>query len=105
MRSAVSRSGAATAVSTTGPASVRVRDEQLGGREARDHLRAVGRDDDLLLDPGGGVAVLGGAVRLERDDHALLELDRVLERVEPADDGPFVEEQPDAVAELEAEAL
>src|SRR5690349_11468773 len=60
--------------------SVRVRDEQLVGRELRDDHGAVGSDDDLLLDPGRRVAVLGRAVCLERDDHALLELDRVLER-------------------------
>ena len=73
--------------------------------EAGDHLRAVGGDDDLLLDPGRRHAVLGRAVRLERDDHALLQLDRVLERVQPADDRALVQEQPDAVAELEPERL
>ena len=65
----------------------------------------VGGHDDLLLDPRRGDAVLGRAVRLEGDDHALLELDRVVERVEPADDRALVEEQADAVAELEPEAL
>ena len=67
--------------------------------------RAVGGDDDLLLDPRRRHAVLGRAVRLEGDDHAFLELHRMLERVEPADDRALVEEQPDAVAELEPEAL
>src|SRR6185295_2409139 len=73
--------------------SVRVRHEELGRREARDDLRSLGGDHDLFLDPGRGVAVLGRAVGLERDDHALLELDRVVERVEPADDRPLVQEQ------------
>src|SRR4051794_28323819 len=41
------------------------RDEQLVGREARDHLRTGRRDDDLLLDPGRVAPVRGGAVRLE----------------------------------------
>ena len=75
------------------------------GREAGDDLRPVRGDDDLLLDPGRREAVLRRAVRLEGDDHALLDLDRVVERVEAADDRALVEEQPDAVAELEAEAL
>src|SRR5262245_23429872 len=52
--------------------SIRVRDEQLVGREARDDLGPVGRDHDLLLDPRRRYAVLGRAVGLERDDHASL---------------------------------
>src|SRR4029078_12087037 len=64
-----------------------------------------GGDDDLSLDPRSGVAVLGRAIRLERDDHALLDLDRVVDRVESADDRPFLKEEPHAVTELEAEAL
>src|SRR5262249_6034557 len=56
--------------------SVGVGDEQLLGREARDHLGAVGRDDDLLLDPRRREPVRRRAVRLEGDDHPLLQLDR-----------------------------
>src|SRR5918994_3951931 len=85
--------------------SVLIGDEQLLRREAGDDLRLAGGDDDLLLDARRRVAVCGGAVGLERDDHALLELDRVVERVEAADDRPLVEEEPHAVAELEPEAL
>src|SRR5690348_6595993 len=65
------------AVTSVAMRSVRVGDEQLVARELRDHARAVGGDDDLLLDARRGVAILGRAVRLEGDDHALLELDRV----------------------------
>src|SRR5690349_18062818 len=81
--------------------SVRVRHEQLLRREAGQDLGPVRRDDDLLLDPGRRVAVLRRAVRLEGDHHALLQLDRVVDRVQAADDRALVQEQPDAVAELE----
>ena len=54
-------------------------DEQLFGREARDHIAAARRHDDLFLDPRRGPAVGRSAVRLEREDHPLLELDRMLE--------------------------
>src|SRR5687767_5270996 len=80
--------------------SVRVGHEQLRRREARDHLRPFLRDHDLLRGPRGRVAVLGGTVRLEGDDHALLDLHRVLEGVQAADDRALMEEQPDAVPEL-----
>ena len=61
-------------------------------------------DDELLLDAGGRAAVGRGAVGLEREDHALLELDRALERVQPRDHRRLVEADAEAVAELEAEA-
>src|SRR4249920_3370109 len=85
--------------------SVGVGDEQLVGWEAGDDLRTVGGDDDLLLDARRGDAVLGRAVGLECDDHALLEFDRMVDRVEPADDRSLVEEQAHAMAELEPETL
>src|SRR6188472_3588877 len=103
-----SRSCAAGAEELASPGSltsVLVRHEQLLGREVGDDLWPVGGDDDLLLDASRRVAVLGRAVRLEGDDHSLLQLDRMLERVQPADDRALVEEQPNAVAELEPEAL
>src|SRR6476659_4504317 len=87
------------------PLLVGVGDEQLVGWETGDDPGTVGGDHDLFLDPRGGHAVLRRAVRLEGDDHALLELDRVLERVEPADDRALVEHHALAVTELEAEAL
>ena len=79
-------------------------DEQLLGREAGDHVAAGRRDDDLLLDPRGRAPVGRGAVGLEREDHALLDLDRVVERVHARDHRRLVEADADAVAELEAEA-
>src|SRR5437588_4575909 len=57
-------------------------DEQLLGREARDHLGAGRRDDHLFLDPGGGATVGRRAVSLEREHHSDLELDRVVEGVQ-----------------------
>ena len=77
-----------------GSPSVLVRDHELFAREERDDPRPVGGHDDLLLDPRGRATVGGRAVRLEGEQHALLQLDRLLERVEPADDRPLV--QPDA---------
>ena len=49
-------------------------------------------------------AVLGGAVGLQREDHADLDLDRVIERVQPRDHRRLVEADAEAVAELQAEA-
>jgi len=46
-----------------------------------EQLRAVGGDDDLLLDASGGMAVVRRAVRLQGEHHALLDDDGVLERV------------------------
>ena len=48
-------------------------DEQLLGREARDHLAAVGGDDELLLDPRRRPAVGRRPEGLEREHHALLD--------------------------------
>ena len=62
------------------------------------------RDDDLLLDPRRRAPVGRGAVRLEREHHALLELDRGLERVDARDHRRLVEADADPVPELEAEA-
>src|SRR2546428_2339378 len=47
--------------------------------------------------------VVGGAVCLQREDHALLYLHGILERVQPADDRPLVQRYPEPVAELERE--
>src|SRR5688572_6288694 len=104
IRSRRSRSSSA-ADAAASVRSVLIGDEQLLRREAGDDLRPFGGDDHLLLDPRRGVAVGGRAVRLEGDDHPFLELDRVLQRVQAADDRPLVKEQADAVAELEPEAL
>ena len=67
--------------------------------------RPVRGDDDLLLDPRGRPAVRGRAVRLQGEQHALLDLHRILERVQPADDRTLVQADPDAVAELQPERV
>src|SRR3954453_17844852 len=100
-RSRSSRSVKVGAVGRT--SSVGVVNEQLLCGEQRDDTGTVGGDDDLLLDAGGREAVRGGAEGLEREDHALFELHRVLEGVEPADDRALVQREAEAVAELQAE--
>ena len=47
----------------------------------------------------------GRAVGLQREDHADLELHRLLHRVQPGDDRPLVQPEPEAVRELQAERL
>src|SRR5262245_54918067 len=83
--------------------SVLVGDRQLVGREQRDDLCAGRGHDHFLLDARGGGAVGGRAVRLDGEHHARLQLHRVVERIQPADDRPFVQAQADAVAEVETE--
>src|SRR5436190_16101611 len=82
--------------------SVLVGDRQLVGGEQRDDLRPARGDDHFLLDARGRGAVRGGAVGLDREHHARLQLHRVVERVQPADDRPLVQAEPDAVAEVVA---
>src|SRR3954471_8026442 len=97
IRSRVSRSMSGTVVAMRASwiaRSVRVGDEELVGWKAGDDLRAVGCDDDLLFDPRRRVAILRRAIGLEGDDHPLLELDGVLERIEPADDRSLVRNRP-----------
>src|SRR6266567_6845390 len=79
--------------------------EQLLGGEERDDLGAGRSDDDLLLDARRRVAVARRAVGLEREDHALLELKRVLERDEAADDRALVQRHAQPMAELQPESL
>src|SRR5260370_37971259 len=55
--------------------------ELLGGKE-RDDLGALGRHDHLFLDASGRDAVGSRAVRLDGEDHPLLELHGVVERVQ-----------------------
>src|SRR5579872_7502985 len=93
---------AGAAVAMLAVVSVLVRDEELGRREPGDDLRPLGCHDHLFLDPGGAEAVLRRAVRLEGDDHARLDLVRMVERIQAADDRALVEKQAHAVAELEA---
>src|SRR5262249_59799090 len=58
---------------------VPVRDRKLLGGEERDDLGAARRHNDFLFDPRGGDAVGGGAVGLDGEHHARLELHRVVE--------------------------
>src|SRR6185503_20727159 len=60
---------------------------------------------DLLLDPSGRSSVRRGTVRLEREEHAFLELDRLVERVQAADDRSLVQADTHAVSELQAERV
>src|SRR5919197_111512 len=100
------RSNSSSSSSTGGAfCSVGVRNWQLLCGVEGDHLGAVGGDDHLLLDARRRETVRGRAVGLQREDHALLDLRRVLQRVEPADDRPLVQPEAKAVAELQAERL
>src|SRR5436190_6217563 len=77
--------------------------EQLLGREAGDHLAARARHDELLLDPRRRPAVARRPERLEREDHALLDRLRIVERDEPAEDRLLPDREADAVPVLERE--
>jgi len=79
------------------------RDEELLGGEAGDHLGAVLRDDELLLDPRRRPAVRRRPERLEREDHPLLDRLGMVERDEPAEDRLLPDREPDAVPVLERE--
>src|SRR5215470_5181703 len=83
--------------------SIPVRDRKLVGREEGDDLGAAGRHDHFLLDAGRGHPVGRRAVRLDGEHHSGLELHRVVEGVQPADDRPLVQTETDPVAEVEAE--
>ena len=82
---------------------VRARDQQLLGREARDHFVARFRDDDLFLDARRAPAVGGRPECFQREHHARLEFVRVIQRDQPADHRLFPDRQPDPVAELQRE--
>src|SRR6266540_6554003 len=85
------------------PHLVLVGDRQLLRRVQGDHLGALGGHHHLLLDPRGRVPVRRRAVGLQREDHALADLHRMLHRVQPADDRPLVQAEAEPVAELEPE--
>src|SRR5882724_38685 len=97
------RSYSSRSAPPTAARSVLVGDRQLVGREQRDDLGPARGDDHFLLDARGRGAVGGGAVRLDREHHAGLQLHGIVERVQPADDGPLVQPQADAVAEVQPE--
>src|SRR4051812_17266918 len=79
-------------------------DEEVFGGEFGDDAVAFWGDDDFFFDACGGVAVAGCAVGFECEDHAGFDGDGVLEGVDAADHGRFVEADAEAVAELQAEA-
>src|SRR5215510_166124 len=83
--------------------SIPVRDRKLVGREEGDDLGAARRHDYFFLDAGRGHPVGRRAVRLDGEHHPRLELHRIVERVQPADDRPLVQAETDPVAEIEAE--
>src|SRR3954447_2342405 len=85
--------------------SVRVGDDEVLGRKERENPRTVLGHHDLLLDAGRGHAVAGRAVGLEGEHHAGLELDGLLHGVQPRDDRPFVQAEPQSVRELKPERL
>src|SRR5438552_13599592 len=82
---------------------VSVGDRKLVGREERDDLGAARRHDDFFLDASRGHAVGRRAIGLDGEHHARLQLHRIVEGVQAADDRPFVEPQTDAVTEIEPE--
>src|SRR5437868_4402081 len=79
------------------------RDEQLLRRETRDHLAAVFRDYELLLDPRRRPAVRRRPEGLEREHHPLLDLGRIVERHETAEDRLLPDREPDPVSVLQRE--
>src|SRR3954453_933552 len=97
--------GRRLAVEEIGAADVRLSaDEELLGRELGDHSAACGCHDHFLLDACCRFAVARRAVGLECEDHALLNLDRMVERVHPGDHRRLVEADPEPVSELKTEA-
>src|SRR5262249_33923780 len=83
--------------------SIPVRDRKFVGREARDDLGAARRHDHFFLDASRGHPIGGWAIGLDREHHTGLQLHRIVERVQAADDRPLVQAQTDAVAKVEAE--
>src|SRR5712691_12432207 len=83
--------------------SVGVGDKQFLGRELGEDLHAVRRDHYLFLNPGRRYAVGCRTVGFQGKDHALLDLDRRVQRREPADDRALVQGQAEAMPELQAE--
>src|SRR4051812_42377945 len=82
---------------------VLVRDRQLLRREQRDHFRAVRRQHDFFFDARSRYTVRRRAEGFHRENHSGLELVRILERIEPRDERPLVQAEPEAVAEVQTE--
>src|SRR3954466_13968830 len=62
-------------------------------------------EDYLLLNARRRDAVARRAIRLHREDHAGLELDRLTEGVEPRDERPLMQPEPEAMAEVQSEGV
>jgi len=60
---------------------------------------------DLLLDARRRETVGRRAVRLQGEDHPFLDLHRVIDGVQAADDGAFVQRKTQAVSELQPEGF
>src|SRR5207245_9920084 len=82
---------------------VSVGDRKLVGRKERDDLGAARRHDDFFLDASRGYAVGRRAIGFDREHHARLQLHRIVEGGQAADDRPFVEPQADAATAIEHE--
>src|SRR5436190_11751902 len=71
----------------------------------RNDLGAFRREDDFLLDARGRNTVGRGAIGLDGEYHAGLELDRLAQRRQARDERPLMQAEPEAVAEVEAEGI
>src|SRR6202048_483995 len=58
---------------------------------------------DFFLYAGGGIAIRGRAIGLQRKHHALLDLRRMIEGDHPRDDGPLMQGKAEAMPELQPE--
>src|SRR5438477_6822826 len=72
-------------------------DGDLFHREVRDDLDLVVVDDQHLLDPHAPLVLLA-MLRLQREDHPRPDLERMVERPDPRDDGLIVLGEAEAVA-------
>src|SRR5579862_5455662 len=79
------------------------RNQQLFGRETRDHFVPGWRDYNLFLDARGTPSVRRWSERLQREHHSGLDLTGMVERHEAADDRLLPDRQADSVPILQSE--
>src|SRR3990170_337749 len=77
--------------------------QQLLRREARDHLAADFRHDELFLDARGRPAVRRRPERFQGEYHPIFDHLRMVEGDQPAEDGLLPDGQADSVAVLQRE--